>query len=281
MNSRSYLSITLLLLLLQCSAWESADIVVELANAHLLSPGDYRLILNTQETEFPSDCFELYQNADGNAKDGLYIIKPGKEPVIAYCDMQSGGWTVIQHITVNSTVDFDRSWEDYKQGFGFVTGDHWLGNQHTYELTNKGGRYKLGIKLVDMNAEIKWGEYDPFRIEDEELKYKIRLGFYEGNAVDALTQDTDAYLHDNQKFTTKDSDNDNYFQNCAKLEYRDTPGGGWWYDSCAGANLNRRNVIYWQKDCNKEHLCKYAWMMVKPSEYRTHTSSRSCHRDEL
>uniref|UniRef100_A0A671LY78 Zgc:194887 n=1 Tax=Sinocyclocheilus anshuiensis TaxID=1608454 RepID=A0A671LY78_9TELE len=205
----------------------------------------------------------------GQARDGLYLIRPGDSPIAVYC--AEGGWTVVQHITVNSSVDFDRGWDEYKHGFGSLSGKHWLGNEHLHRLTRGPARYKLGIKLVDEDAVTKTGRYEPALVEDKEAQY----------AADALTLDTENYLHNNKRFTTRDLDNDNYFQNCAQLEFQGVAGGGWWCDACAGANLNHRNVIYWQKDCNKEHLCKYAWMMVKPSEQLKVISSGDCARDEL
>uniref|UniRef100_A0A3B3CJX7 Zgc:194887 n=1 Tax=Oryzias melastigma TaxID=30732 RepID=A0A3B3CJX7_ORYME len=231
-------------------------------NIDLLTPTDYNRVLNLGMRVLPRDCYDMLMTSSGKARDGVYLIQPGDAPIVAFCAMQEGGWTVFQHITVNSSVDFDRTWDEYKNGFGDVTGDHWLGNKYLHQLTLGPAHYKLGVKLVDRDAVTKTGEYDPFLVEDESTAFRLRLGLFQGTAVDALTMDTENYLHDNQKFTTKDRDNDNYFQNCAKLEFQGVPGGGWWYDACAGANLNRRNVIYWQKDCNKEHLCKYAWMMV-------------------
>ncbi|XP_048340242.1 fibrinogen-like protein 1-like protein [Sphaerodactylus townsendi] len=277
-NSLGYI----LLLFIHCGLWISAEEVFELANSHMLLPGDYTSLMNVNTKDFPRDCSEILKQSEQSSKDGIYIIQPAKEPIGVYCHMKDGGWTVIQHITANSTVDFDRTWQDYKYGFGSLKDNYWLGNEYMHQLTSSSILYTLRVKLVDLNAEIKWGEYEPFRIEDEASQYRIRLGLYKGNAVDALTQDTEAYLHDNQKFTTKDKDNDNYFQNCAKLEYNGIPGGGWWYDACAGANLNRRNVIYWQKDCNKEHMCKYAWLMVKPVDH-SQNYDKAClaQKDEL
>lgn len=227
-------------------------------------------------SDYPRDCFEILQHSKGNSRDGPYIIQPKEEPIVVFCNMQDGGWTVIQHITANSTVDFDRTWQDYKYGFGSVLENHWLGNEYMHQLTGSSVQYILGVKLVNLNAEVKWGQYEPFLIEGEESQYRIRVGLYKGNATDALTLDTEAYLHDNQKFTTKDRDNDNYFMNCAKLELNGIPGGGWWYDACAGANLNRKNVIYWQKDCNKQRPCKFAWMMIKPIEHHQSYPTKAC-----
>ncbi|XP_059811591.1 fibrinogen-like protein 1-like protein [Hypanus sabinus] len=281
MNLRSLFTITLLMLL-KYTTLISTESSMELRNADLLASKDYARIINlSQQGGFPSDCHEIFQQSESKAEDGLYVIQLMKDLLVVYCDMHSadGGWTVIQHITVNSSLDFDRTWQDYKQGFGFINGDHWLGNELIHRITSRPNEYSLGIKLVNMNGEVKWGEYDPFLIEGEESKYKIRLGLYRGTATDALTQDTEAYIHDNQKFTTKDSDNDNYYRNCAKLELNGIPGGGWWYNACAGANLNRKNVIYWQNDCNKDNQCKYAWMMVKPNNREVKCSSTL--RDEL
>ncbi|XP_053567238.1 fibrinogen-like protein 1-like protein [Bombina bombina] len=232
-------------------------------------------------TAFSSDCSEVMQKSQGTATDGLYIIQPESVNIVVFCIMQDGGWTVVQHITANSSLDFDRNWEDYKLGFGNALGDHWLGNEYMHQLTQPPGHHKLGIKLVNMEGQIKWGMYSPALIESEESQYRLRLGLYHGSANDAMTHDTVAYLHDNQKFTTKDRDNDNYFQNCARLEFQGIAGGGWWYDACAGANLNRKNVIYWQKDCNKEKPCKYASMMMQPVAVKECEHTVHCHKDEL
>ncbi|XP_061651745.1 fibrinogen-like protein 1-like protein isoform X1 [Phyllopteryx taeniolatus] len=250
-------------------------------NLHLLPPDRHNVVMNLGMRMLPRDCHEMLMRSSGHARDGVYLIRPGDAPVVVYCAMREGGWTIVQHITVNSSVTFDRVWADYKHGFGDVTGDHWLGNEYLHQLSRGPARFKLGIKLVDRDAATKMGEYDPFLVEDESSAYRLRLGLFRGTAVDALTQDTEHYLHDNQKFTTKDRDNDNYFQNCAKLEFQQVAGGGWWYDACAGANLNRRNVIYWQKDCNKERLCKYAWMMVKPSDTVKPVHCGDYKKDEL
>ncbi|XP_047202076.1 fibrinogen-like protein 1-like protein isoform X1 [Girardinichthys multiradiatus] len=259
MKSRCWLPAMATVLLLCVTGADMEHL--QAGNLNLLPINVHNMVLNRGMKVLPRDCYEMLIASSGTARDGVYLIQPYNSPIVAYCAMQEGGWTVVQHITVNSSVDFDRTWDEYKNGFGDVTGDHWLGNEYLYQLTRGPARYKLGVKLVDPDAVIKMGEYDPFLVEEEFTGYRLRLGLFQGTALDALTLDTENYLHDNQRFTTKDRDNDNYFQNCAKLEFQGVPGGGWWYDACAGANLNRRNIIYWQKDCNKERLCKYAWMM--------------------
>jgi len=46
-------------------------------------------------------------------------VNPGKgnKAIEVYCDMKNGGWTLIQK-RQDGAVDFYRSWNDYKNGFG-------------------------------------------------------------------------------------------------------------------------------------------------------------------
>lgn len=38
----------------------------------------------------------------------------------------------------DGSVDFYRNWQDYKTGFGDLSGEFWMGNDKIYELTNQG-----------------------------------------------------------------------------------------------------------------------------------------------
>ena len=51
-------------------------------------------------------------------KDGVYLISPDRRcPFRVYCDMDDGGWTLIQR-HADGKVNFYRSWKDYVTGFG-------------------------------------------------------------------------------------------------------------------------------------------------------------------
>lgn len=45
-----------------------------------------------------------------------------------YCEQKlyAGGWVVIQN-RFNGSVDFYRNWTEYKNGFGDLNGEFWLG----------------------------------------------------------------------------------------------------------------------------------------------------------
>ena len=129
------------------------------------------------------NCAELY-NSDQRIS-GVYTIYPDDEaPFDVYCDQTTagGGWTVIQK-RLNGYVDFNRTWDDYKYGFGnFLIGEYWLGLEKIRRLTeNKTDnrlRVVLGVNdtklLVPTNT--LYAEYARLRIGDEGAKYQLHLG---------------------------------------------------------------------------------------------------------
>lgn len=72
-----------------------------------------------------------------------------------------GGWTVIQR-RVDGSVSFDRSWRDYRDGFGDLHSEFWLGNDHIHELSTQGD-YSLRINLEDWSNKHKHALYQSFR----------------------------------------------------------------------------------------------------------------------
>ena len=67
-------------------------------------------------THFPS--------ADGKDTDNRYWVAKTWPPVNVYCEMGSDlGWTVIMR-RKKMDVSFNRTWDEYKNGFGNMTGGY-------------------------------------------------------------------------------------------------------------------------------------------------------------
>ncbi|XP_064614169.1 ficolin-1-like [Liolophura sinensis] len=141
-----------------------------------------------------------------------------------------GGWLVFQR-RQDGTVDFYRNWQSYKNGFGNLYGEFWLGLEKMHLLTSQ-RHYKLLINLEDFTGKSGEAAYSRFRISGEKEKFRLMVGAYSGTAGDAMT------YHDGYQFSTFDSDNDGRVEgNCTAIDY-----GAWWYNDCQQSNLNGEYV---------------------------------------
>ncbi|XP_027057725.1 ficolin-2-like [Pocillopora damicornis] len=125
------------------------------------------------------------------------------------------------------SVDFYRDWSSYKNGFGDLKGEFWLGNDNLHRLT-AAGNVSLRVDLKDFEGNITYAEYATFKVADQADKYRILIGGYSGTAGDGMNKQSD------MQFSTRDSDNDiNPDGSCAQ-QFK----GAWWYSYCHHSNLN-------------------------------------------
>ena len=142
-------------------------------------------------------------------------------------------WIVLQQ-RVGGTAPFNRSWEEFKVGFGSPDGNFWLGLEKVHKMTNS-APYKLRFELMLQNGSWYSAEYDTFRVESKSQYYRIHVGGYSGDLCDVMNLD---HVHNGMNFTTYDRDNDMHGSvNCAVYGGKDG-GGGWWYNGCVWFNLN-------------------------------------------
>jgi len=90
----------------------------------------------------------------------------------------------------NNSASFNRTWNDFKVGFGFIRVYYWLGNEQIHQLTINDG-YKLRIDIVaeDMNFTQEytyWAEYSTFIVRGEANNYQLTINGYSGDAGDIL-----------------------------------------------------------------------------------------------
>ncbi|CAB3990904.1 Hypothetical predicted protein, partial [Paramuricea clavata] len=223
--------------------------------------GNVEKILNADG----KSCADLYKS--GVRKDGVYVINPdGLGSFQVRCDMQTdgGGWTVFQR-RQDASVDFYRGWQEYKNGFGDLNGNFWLGLNRIHRLT-KSGQNVLRVDLMDWTNDTAYAKYGSFSVASESDGHRLNLGNFSGNAGDSL-----AY-HNGMNFTTYDRDNDQYSNNCA-VSFE----GAWWYNICHRSNLNGRRYLkagdtsgrgiswyYWNNDYRS---IKTTEMKIRPAGF--------------
>ncbi|XP_067939579.1 microfibril-associated glycoprotein 4-like [Watersipora subatra] len=196
----------------------------------------------TKTLSIAKDCQEHYEN--GSATSGVYLIDPptnNSKPLYVWCDFfDDHGWTIVQK-RFDGKVDFYQNWLHYKEGFGTITGEYWLGldNIHALSQTN----WKLNILVKAANGTTKSGTWPSFIIGSEEDNYRLNVSSV---AYNGSLEEFGLSFHNLMAFSTKDRDNDGFYRSCAEECY-----GAWWYKSCTVSNLNggynisSRQGTYW------------------------------------
>ena len=142
--------------------------------------------------------------------------------VTGYCDTltNGGGWLVVQR-RQDGSVDFNRGWVDYVEGFGSLTGEFWYGLQSIYCLTNQ-GQWEMRIDFTATDGTKSYLSYSSFRVGPASSNYQLSISGY--NRI--VSNDPFSTISLNgMPFTTKDKDNDNWSKNCAVYIVGGNAGG--------------------------------------------------------
>ena len=155
----------------------------------------------------------------------MYTVDPGCGKAFdVWCDLQGGGWTA-------RTVSFNRSWDDYVDGFGDLKREHWLGLEKIHCLTASKGA-ELYIDMYDCDGVGKYARYSYFHVEGNSVNYKLHFSGYSGTAGDSFT----AIVNLNgMQFTTRDHDNDQWSSGHCSQHWE---ANRWWFNNCFRCNLN-------------------------------------------
>ncbi|KAK2567523.1 Angiopoietin-related protein 1 [Acropora cervicornis] len=203
----------------------------------------------------------------GHTTDGIHVINPDDigQPLQVFCSQGSNGgaWVVIQR-RLNGSVNFYRKWKDYKEGFGDLNGEFWLGLEKIARLTNQASQ-KLRVEMKDFEGHSCFVEYDGFVVSGEARGYRlVKLGQYRGSCPNSLVYNIE------HGFSTKDRDISG--KNCTVLHR-----GAWWYSSkqndCTKTNLNGlytpphgqlKTGIYWYKTGQVIERLEATQMLLQP-----------------
>ena len=134
---------------------------------------------------------------------------------------------------ISDSVDFDRDWDDYVNGFGDVDGNYWMGLEETHQLTTATNM------SLDMNIETFEGEpftltLETFSVGNATSNYTMTFSGY-SQSSERVKEDLFPSSFNGMMFTTRDRDNDIVSSfNCASDQF----SGGWWYNGCGYLNFN-------------------------------------------
>ena len=177
-----------------------------------------------------------------------------------YCDAVSdgGGWLIVQR-RQDGSVNFNRGWLEYEEGFGSLNGEFWYGLHPLHCLTNQ-GQWKLRIDFTFTNGTKSYLSYNNFAVGPANSQYQLNISGYTGITDDPFS----TYNINGMKFTTNDRDNDPFRGNCA-VSGNGNQAGGWWYKGCSFIHpnhqyKNKNSILLY----SKWHSLIFIEMKIKP-----------------
>ena len=188
----------------------------------------------------PRSCLEYL--AAGYSEDTLYTVwtgeTPNLAPVTVFCNMTLGGYIPFVRRDRGPrviTVDFNRTWTEYEEGFGNGLHDErsefWLGLRTLHRLTAGPVTWQLRVDIVPSSSAGGYRVYETLRIAGPEDKYRLTVAnISKGTIVNALAPTDNDFDANGSQFSTWDSDNDAHSSSCVS---KDNKRGGWWYNSCS------------------------------------------------
>ncbi|XP_038068481.1 uncharacterized protein LOC119737907 [Patiria miniata] len=186
----------------------------------------------------PADC-QVILDAGQNSS-GVYTIQHARQIMQVYCRMEpeSGKGYIVFQRRLDGTVSFNRTWQEYAEGFGNLTGEFWLGNQKLHSLTGNGS-WELVITLrafdgdearvryqnFEIHSHSYWLDVSGFNDESGDAECGISLGMENGSIPDSAISASSRYTDGDSSRST-----DNCQASHGRLNYLGTSGGitgGW------------------------------------------------------
>ncbi|XP_038068973.1 angiopoietin-related protein 2-like [Patiria miniata] len=141
---------------------------------------------NWSITELPADCQEILDA--GQSTSGVYTIQHACQNMQVYCRMEpeSGKGYIVFQRRQDGSVRFNRTWQEYAEGFGDLTGEFWLGNQKLRSLT-RNREWELVITLRALDGDEARVRYEEFKIYSSESSYRLLVRVFIAESGDAGT----------------------------------------------------------------------------------------------
>ncbi len=152
---------------------------------------------------------------DHNPKSGIYDINEvchtttpfglNFSPMQAHCNMESGdgGWIILVRRTpdVAERVSFKKSWVEYENGFGNLSGEFWYGLKNMHCLTSR-EPMEVEVELRKTGGTKLVLSYSSFKVDGPDTSYTLHVSGKQYKGSDYFQ------YHNGMKFSTFDRDND-------------------------------------------------------------------------
>jgi hypothetical protein len=198
------------------------------------------------------DCGQLH--ALGETETGIYKVRPNpaiENDIYVYCDHDTdgGGWLILQRRSATGTLNMTQPWHLYRDGFGNISTEFWIGNKYFSQLTNHTA-YEIMFLFKRANGSVlRKTKCDAFKVSSEQENYRLQLDICEGPDAQILK------FSNGTEFSTWDKDNGFRILNCG------SEMTGWWFGSC-DSYLNSQTL-----SCFGHSSCDYdVTMMIKPNK---------------
>lgn len=168
------------------------------------------------------------------------------------------------------SINFDRSWQDYENGFG-TRGNHWLGLKHMHKLSSRTIQM-VSLEIQDQTGAWRYRTWNRFSVDSAFNHYALYLGT--PKELPDLMESARG-----QSFYSRDRNNTTGKQTCG-LRFN----SGWWFGKCNGSmleliNLNGRfNTTSDTKIFAGPYSLRSAVLSMRPILYNetTYTCDKSC-----
>lgn len=179
----------------------------------------------------PEDTNVYRRCSEAPPRSGVYWLQRSDGALFrAFCEQERfGGGLLVFQSRLDGSVNFNRSWSEFVQGFGDPAGEYWLGLETLHQTAPNATELVVAMKnFSDVEA---YERYSTFWIDSVSTNYRIRF-----NAQGTGTAGDSLYPYFSEQFMTYDHvSNANHIRCISEL------GSGFWHYAC-GASLERNNL---------------------------------------
>ncbi|KAK2151572.1 hypothetical protein NP493_2601g00004 [Ridgeia piscesae] len=120
----------------------------------------------------PTHTYVMSFNQSALIDGDNLLLKTILPPFPVFCTI--GKYIVIQRRQAPFNLQFNKTWDEYKNGFGDVTSEFWLGLEKLYRITNQPYiRYSIRLEMTTATGASYYYQSDNFYIAGEKERYKI------------------------------------------------------------------------------------------------------------